>query len=130
MEKENSGPEEADLFCGTNRGPEEAPADAQHHSQCSRSGPRGISPNLAQTPSSLRGPGEAKATSKPFHISVIQAKTEKQLALKPALSLSSTFVCYENQEDFAQKAKRGNWASHEEQAGSHPRGSHNTGLCH
>lgn len=45
-------------------------------------------------------------------------------------AFSSTFVCYENQEDSAQKAKRGNWASHEEQAGSHPRGSHNTGLCH
>lgn len=65
MEKESSSPEEADMFsCGTNRGPEEVSAEAQHRSQCSRSGARAVSPSLAQAPSSQGGPGEAEATSK------------------------------------------------------------------
>lgn len=72
VEKENSGPEEAGLFfCGTNRGPGEAPAEAPSSTAPSAPGvEQGESPQIWHRP-----PGEAKATAKPFHISVIQAKT-------------------------------------------------------
>lgn len=61
----------------------------QHSSQCSRTGAKGISPNLGD----LRGPGEGKATAKPFHISVIQKKTgqKNNQPWKPAVSFFFNF---------------------------------------
>lgn len=91
VEKENTGPEEAGLFfCSTNRGPGEAPAAAPPGpapSSTAGSAPlvapsRGDFLKFSADPQhSHRGSGKAKATVKPFHISMIQANTRQKIVI-------------------------------------------------
>lgn len=86
----------------------------QHSFPCSRSRARGISLNLHRPPAGREVQVRQKQQPNLFTLLWFRHKQDrKTISLEnQQRALSSTFLCYENQEDSAQNAKRGNWDSH------------------